>query len=172
MRKLSNKDVEDIYMSTKPQKDLAEKYNVSITTISTILSGKLHKNETWKLKQPKRKKYHKKLSLSDEQARSIYLSEDTTKNIAEQYGICRMTVSRIKNREYYQHVTKDLPDMKKHYRLHRIDVIDIYLDERPSIEIAWEYNISVTTVRNIKNGVTHKKVIKELQEEEREMLTL
>ncbi|WWT40459.1 hypothetical protein [Staphylococcus phage PT94] len=165
MRKLTTTDIQEIYVSAQTQKELANKYNVSIPLISNIMNGKLYRRYTSALKRPQRKKYNRELQFTQEQIIEIYTSSEAINNIAKEYNVVRETISRIKNDVNYTEITKELSNPKTNKRIDRLDVIDIYLDDRSVKEIAEEYGVSLSTVYNIKNKTCHKTITNELDED-------
>lgn len=80
MNKLKPKDIKEIYTSIDSQKNLAQKYDVSICMISKIFNGHIHKQHTAKLEKPDRKHYMMEGYLSNEEVKDIYMSNDSVKN--------------------------------------------------------------------------------------------
>ncbi|WWT40160.1 hypothetical protein [Staphylococcus phage PT1-1] len=165
MRKLTTKDIQEIYVSTNTQKELANKYNVSIPLISNIMNGKLYRRYTSALKRPQRKRYNREPWFTQEQVINIYTSSEPINSIAKKYNVARETISRIKNDVHYTEITKELTNPKANKRIVRLDVIDIYLDDRSAKEIAEEYGVSLSTIYNIKNKTCHKAITNELDED-------
>lgn len=163
MNKLSPKDIQSIYTSTKSQKYLAKRYNISICMVSKILSGKVHKKYTSRLNKPNRKVYMREPYLSNEQVKDIYLSKDSIKSLSERYNVNTITIYRIKHDINYTDVTRNLSNENKKYkRIDKLDVIDIYLDERSVKEISNEYGIKPENISNIKNKKTYRNITREL----------
>lgn len=163
MNKLSPKEIKMIYTSTKSQKYLAKRYNISICLVSKILSGKVHKKYTARLTKPDRKVYMREPYLSDNQVKDIYLSKDSVKSLSEKYNVNTVTIYRIKHDINYTDVTKNLSNENKKYkRIDKLDVIDIYLDERSVKEISNEYGISPKNVSNIRNKKTYRDITEQL----------
>ncbi|QDF14359.1 hypothetical protein [Staphylococcus phage PMBT8] len=165
MRKLTTTDIQEIYVSTQTQKELASQYNVSIPLISNIMNGKIYRRYTSTLKKPQRKKYNREPRFTQEQIINIYTSLEPINTIAKRYSVARETISRIKNDVHYTEFTKELSNPKIHKRIDRLDVIDIYLDDRSAKEIAQEYRTSISTVYNIKNKKCHRNITDELDKD-------
>ena len=163
MNKLAPSDVKEIYTSTNSQKNLSNKYGVSICMISKILNGHIHKQYTAKLKKPNRKHYMMEGYLSNEEVKDIYMSNGSVKSLAEKYNVNTVTIYRIQHDINYTDVTKDLDrDHEKYKRIDRLDIIDIYLDERSVKEISKEYGIKPENISNIKNKKTYRNITREL----------
>ena len=63
----------------------------------------------------------------------------------------------------YTDVTKGLDRTQEKYkRIDKLDIIDIYLDERSVKEISKEYGIKPENISNIKNKKTYRNITKEL----------
>lgn len=163
MNKLAPNDIKEIYTSTDSQKNLSKKYGVSICMISKILNGHIHKQHTAKLEKPVRKSYMLEGYLSDETVKDIYTSNDSVKSLAEKYNVNTVTIYRIQHDINYTDVTKDLDRAHKKYkRIDKLDIVDIYLDERSVKEIAKEYGIKPENISNIKNKKTYRNITREL----------
>lgn len=163
MNKLKPKDIKEIYTSTDSQKNLSKRYGVSICMISKILNGHIHKQHTAKLEKPIRKNYMAEGYSSDEVVKDIYMSNDSVKSLAEKYSVNTVTIYRIQHDINYTDITKDLDrDYEKYKRIDRLDIIDIYLDERSVKEISKEYGIKPENISNIKNKKTYRNITREL----------
>lgn len=163
MNKLKPKDIKEIYTSTDSQKNLSKKYGVSICMISKILNGHIHKQHTAKLEKPDRKHYMMEGYLSNEEVKDIYMSNDSVKNLAEKYNVNTVTIYRIQHDINYTDVTKDLErGHEKYKRIDKLDIVDIYLDERSVKEISKEYGIKPENISNIKNKKTYRNITREL----------
>lgn len=166
MNKLAPSDVKEIYTSTDSQKNLSKKYGVSICIISKILNGHIHKRHTAKLEKPNRKHYMMEGYLSNEQVKDIYMSKDSVKNLAKKYNVNTVTIYRVQHDINYTDVTKDLErGHEKYKRIDKLDIVDIYLDERSVKEISKEYGISPMNVSNIRNKKTYRNITRELDME-------
>ena len=166
MNKLTQEEVKQIYINTKTQKELAEQYNVSIPTISDIMNRKSHIKVTGGLKKPTRNKYNYEPKIPKQTVINIFKCNESVNNIAKKYNVNRTTVWRIKKGLHYSDVTSHLENKNDKYRrVDRLDVIDIYLDEREVSEISKEYNISNQTVWNIKSKRTYKEITDEIDED-------
>lgn len=163
MNKLAPSDIKEIYTSTDSQKNLAKKYGVSICMISKILNGHIHKQHTAKLEKPTRKSYMTEGYLSNKVVKDIYMSKDSVKSLAEKYNVNTVTIYRIQHDINYTDVTKGLDRTQEKYkRIDKLDIIDIYLDERSVKEISKEYGINPENISNIKNKKTYRNITKEL----------
>lgn len=163
MNKLAPNDIKEIYTSTDSQKNLSKKYSVSICMISKILNGHIHKQHTAKLEKPNRKHYMMEGYLSNEEVKDIYMSNDSVKSLAEKYNVNTVTIYRIQHNINYTDVTKGLDRTHEKYkRIDRLDIIDIYLDERSVKEISKEYGIKPENISNIKNKKTYRNITREL----------
>lgn len=99
----------ELYNSGYNQNNISELYNVSIATISSILSGKRWSGVTGiNLKTDKRKGEFSKSSVLTEKQVSKIKEElrngEKVCNLAKKYNVGNMTISRIKNKKCWTHV--------------------------------------------------------------------
>ncbi len=95
--------------------------------------------------------------LTTTQVRVIYLDSRRHHEIAKEYGVSRTTVTAIKSGGTHKHIACQLGSPGKNRKGKKImpeDAINIFHDTRKHHEIARDYNVSRTTVTEIKTGRT------------------
>ena len=110
-RKALNKDEAiEIYLSGLPYKDLAKKYNVSVSNISVIKLGKSFADVTQDLPKPKKniKITGNYFYLGEDKVIEIFKAEGSYPEISLKYGTTPSTVCVIKNRKRWANITKNL----------------------------------------------------------------
>ena len=90
--------------------------------------------------------------------RLIYSTEETYSYFKENFGVSPVVVKNIKSKISYKDITKDLGTAKsvKKYNLTNKDTIDIFYSDLTLKELSKLYNVSIETVRNIKNATSRK----------------
>lgn len=105
------------------------------------------------------KEEHYLAKLTKEQALEIYRSTDKQMDLAKRFGVSQTTVSIIKNGDAWGWLTKDeeRPNVlnqgsrKSNAKLNEEKVKAILNDYSTMREIADKYDVSLTTIYNIKN---------------------
>lgn len=94
-RKLTDEEVLSIFKGSGNHEELADKYNVSRSTVSHIKSGKTWGDVTGKT-------YKKTKFMDKETVLEVYHSEGTYREIASKFNVSCSTVSDIKNRKKFK----------------------------------------------------------------------
>ena len=105
------------------------------------------------------KEEHYLAKLTKEQALEIYRSTDKQMDLAKRFGVSQTTVSIIKKGEVWGWLTdgEERPEVfnegsrKSNAKLNEEKVKAILNDDSKMKEIAEKYNVSLTTIYNIKN---------------------
>jgi len=98
--KLKEEDVLKIFDSKEVGATLAVKFNISISTIRAIKTGRIWKHLTNKEFQPKK--------LDEKIVIEIFSSSQERKTLSSIYNISRSVVDRIKNKQMYKKILKNL----------------------------------------------------------------
>ena len=159
LRKLNKKQHREIYLSKKPARIFAEKYNVHLRTISNIRRGLIYKQwaneiDNTGIGSPVRNRTR----LNKQQHREVYLSEESDKILAEKYNICSGTIYNIRREKNYKSWAKEIEATPRKIRskLNKQQHREIYLSEESHKILAEKYNISLRTIYDIKKKTTHK----------------
>lgn len=109
---LKEKDVLSIYKSNETHMVLAEKFGVSVTTIHRVKTKKFYKDFLSKYKPPKREREGKfwRAKLTEKQVIAIFYDTRCQEIIAKDYPVERKTISNIKNKKHYKHITENLEE--------------------------------------------------------------
>ena len=100
--------------------------------------------------------------LKEDQVLQIFSDERPYKEIAKEFSITHEQVSRIKHKKNWKHLTKDLECVIRRKTLSADVVLKVFSDVRSLDEIAKDFNISRTTVSNIKNKKYHSETTQDL----------
>jgi len=109
---------------------------------------------------------HNMCKISERDAKDIFLQEGKHKDIADQYGIARPTVTAIKTGRLWRHATKHLGGCIRPPRnkITAKEAQEIFCKNGTHSEIAKEYGISRTSVSLIKAGKNWRQATKNLRE--------
>jgi len=107
--------------------------------------------------------------LTIEQVKTIYFSDNSQTNLAKEYKVTRRVIYDIINKNTWKSITKDFPviNRTKHYgrlfgdknvnnKLDEKNILEIYLSKEKSKFLAEKYNISISTINDIRNRRTWK----------------
>lgn len=100
--------------------------------------------------------------LIEDQVLQIFSDERPYKEIAKEFSITREQVSSIKHKKDWKHLTKDLECVIRRKTLSASLVLKVFSDVRSLDEIAKDFDISRTTVSNIKKKKYHSKITQDL----------
>lgn len=95
--------------------------------------------------------------LTEDQVLQIFNDERIYKEIAKEFNITHEQVGSIKRKKDWKHLTKDLELVIRRKRLSADLVLKVFSDVRSPDVIAKDFDISATTVLNIKNKRYHIK---------------
>ncbi|MCK9529397.1 MAG: hypothetical protein M0R77_02340 [Gammaproteobacteria bacterium] len=157
-QKLTKKDVIDIFKSSSTSKDIAKKFDVSITTVNDIKSRKNYKNFTNGIGIPGQPAHTKKRILTPEIIEQIYYFSGTAQEIKNKFG-CSIKVARnIKFGNTYQAITATLgvAGEIRIYGLTWEDICDIRSSDETISNLAKYYNVTTETIRNIQSKKTRR----------------
>lgn len=99
----SYSDIYEIYTANNTNKQLSKQYGCSESTIRSIRNGNSYGSITTDFKKGENLN-----RLTEQQVRSIYLSNGTYKSISEYFNISISTVSSIKNGKNYTKITEKI----------------------------------------------------------------
>lgn len=151
--------------------DLAIKYSVSGSTIRNTLYKFNAKREKKSLKN-KNKEPNDSKQITEEQVKQIVellLQNKTNKEIQKITNISYNTILNIRNKKSYSNLTKniEIPKIKdEQLKLEEdqaTEIIELLLKGQPIRSIAKQYNVSPTTIRNIKIKKTWTHLTKNIQ---------
>lgn len=157
MAKLSESDVIEIYHSSKHTKELSKQYNISGTQITDIKRKASYKLVTQTITElPGVHPSIRRIPLSDETIRQIYLDEGDPAYFKKTYRIGITVVRNIKNKRTYKKATKGLnkPGQIALYGLLPHDVFAIKNSAKSNKELAKIYNTCTETIYNIRGNRT------------------
>ncbi len=97
---LKNSDAIDIFNSPLTTKQLAKQYEISVSAVNGIKTGK-----TWSKITGKNYKKVYRSYLKEYEVLGILNNKSTYKRIASKYGVLERTVSGIKRGDYYSRIT-------------------------------------------------------------------
>lgn len=159
MSKLSESDVIEIYRSCDHTKDLMKKYGISGSQILSVKRKKSYKSILNTINElPGVHPSIKRIPLSDDLIRQIYLDTGTPKFFKEKYHLGINAIRHIKEKHTYKDATKELkrPGQIAIYGLFPHDVFAIKNSKRSVTELAKSYDVTVGTIQNIqKNRTRH-----------------
>lgn len=108
--KLTEKEVLSIYADPRNTKEIADQYALSQTTILKIKNGSVWTSVT---NAPRtagthcgERKYNSKLTADEVVA--IYRSSESSRILRGKYGVSATTIQKIRRKEAWDHVTRDL----------------------------------------------------------------
>ena len=160
--KLTEGEVEKIFLSYKTHSELAKEHNVSVSNISSIRFGK-----TWTEVTKNLDNSNQLLYLSDgirtltiKEIKNIYVEHGYYKDIAKRYNTSSEIVRKIKNDELCSIITKDLTPFKR--GLNKQEVQYIYTANKTYEELSKEFGKDRGYIEDIKNGNMYRDITKEL----------
>lgn len=150
LAKLTEEEVIEIRNSDLTQKELAEKYNVTIPTIKNVLTGK-----TWKHLPGARKSIKPHLrnaKLTENDVLAIRKSSLKQLPLAKIYGVTVVTISNIVQGTTWSHVG----GVKKNKirKLTKKDVVVIRASKLSQGKLSKKYHVSLSTIWKALHGVT------------------
>lgn len=157
MAKLSESEVIEIYYSKKHTKELSKQYNISGTQIIDIKRKASYKFVTKHIiVLPGVHPSIKRIPLSDETIRQVYLDKGTPKYFKRKYRLGILAVRNIKSKKTYKKITNDLrkPGQIASYGLFPHDVFAIKNSKKTPSELAKIYNVTAGTIHNIQENRT------------------
>jgi hypothetical protein len=157
-QKLTKNDVIDIFKSDLASKDIANRFDISITTVNDIKSRKNYKSFTVGIGQPGQPKNTKKRILTSDVVEQIYYFSGSAQEIKNKFG-CSIKVARnIKFGRTYQAITANLgvAGEIRIYSLTWEDICDIRSSDDAVPNLAKHYKVTAETIRNIQAGKTRK----------------
>lgn len=164
--KLLKHEVVEIYESKESSYELAKKYDINISTVNLIRSGKtwshITKDKT-KGDQPLNNFRNNKFSMKE--VRDIYEQDGKNKDIANMYNVPESTIKSIRNGNSYKNITRNLKKGKNTNRLTKEEVEYIYLTNDNIEQIRNKVKVSKSTISQIKNNKSYKDIIKYLKKE-------
>ncbi|WRW34630.1 HNH endonuclease [Staphylococcus phage CF5] len=102
--------------------------------------------------------------LTDKEVREIYCSNKSYKELEKQYNISSQAIRKIKNNDYWTHVTKNLvKGVCKTNRLTEKQICEIYEMKGKQKDIAKIYEVHPDTVSYIKRDLRHREITKNLK---------
>ena len=156
-RKLNKEQHREIYLSKKPAKIFVENYNICLKTVSHIRQGRIYKD--W-LKEINEEgiKSPGKTRLNKQQHREIYLSEESTKVLAEKYNVCKRCIYGIRTELSHKSWAKEIEatPRKAKAKLNKQQHREIFLSEESDKILAEKYNVCLKAIYYIKTKTTHK----------------
>lgn len=158
MAKLSESEVIEIYHSIKHTKELSRLYNISATQIIDVKRKASYKSVTAHIVDlPGVHPTIRRIPLSDETIRQIYLDEGEPAYFKETYRIGINVVKNIKSKNTYKKATKNLrkPGQITSYGLFPHDVFAIKNSKKSPDKLAKIYDVTTGTIYNIQNNRTH-----------------
>ena len=159
MAKLSETEVLEIYHSTKRTSDLGKQYNISVSQISNIKRKASYKSVVKHITDlPGTHPSIRRIPLSDETIRQIFLDEGDTAYFKEQYRVGISVVRNIKTKKTYKRATKGLnrPGQIALYGLLPHEVFAIKNSTKTPKALGVIYNTSLETIYNIQNNRTRQ----------------
>lgn len=159
MSKLTAADVLDIYYSTERTDSLTEKYNVSASQILSVKKKKSYKSVLANVTDlPGVHPSIRRIPLSDETVRQIFLDEGGPTYFKEKYRIGIVVVRNIKTKKTYKSATKGLkkPGQIAYYGLFPHDVFAIKNSKKSEKQLAKIYDVTIETIYNIRNNRTRR----------------
>lgn len=102
--------------------------------------------------------------LTNKEVKEIYCSNNSYKELEKQYNISYQAIRKIKNDDYWTHVTKNLnKGISETGRLTKRQICEIYEMKGKQKDIAKTYGVHPDTISYIKRGLRHKGVTKNLK---------
>ena len=157
MSKLIESEVIEIYYSKSHTKELSKQYNISGTQITDIKRKASYKLVTKHITVfPGVHPSIKRIPLSDETIRQIYLDEGTPNHFKRKYRLGILAVKNIKNKKTYKKITNNLrkPGQIASYGLFPHDVFAIKNSKKSREQLAKIYNVHIHTIYNIQENRT------------------
>ncbi len=156
--KLTNKDVLTIYNSEDTIASLSKQYQVGNAEIRKIKHRKSWLSVTASINDgpgfhyKNRFEFFTELELRSE-IESIFLDGRPVHLLAEEYALGYEKIKKIKNRELYNEITKQLtlPELYR-YSLTNSERDEIKNSKLSFADLSAKYNICFGTIRNIKNS--------------------
>lgn len=157
--KLTAEQVIEIYHSTEKTADVAKKYNVGCGQVTSIKRKMSYKKPLAEITEPPG--VHpscRRVPLSKETIIAIFLDTATPTEFKQKYNVGVSVVRRIKNRQTYRSVTKNLqgPGQIIIHKLSPEDVFTIRNSKEKTEPLAKKYGVHKETIRNIKSARTRR----------------
>lgn len=152
--------VKEIYTSEGMYKDIAKRFNTSVNTISKIKNDEICKVFTADLTPHKNKAL-----INSEDAKKIYTSNETFKELADKYNVSTNYIENIKNGHSFKEFTRGLDkgDSTRRRKITHDEIIYIYTSRKSVLELSKEMDIKKSTVNAIKTQQNHKKITENLK---------
>lgn len=154
--KLTEKEVIAIRINKElTNKELAEQYSVSLSTIKCIKNAETWKhldgdidNTTHTVKGEK----HPDAKLTEKAVLEIRKSNVSKSELARKYGISRSTVCDIQTGRSWKHVGGNLREFANQQKLTDEDVVDIRRSALSDKVLAEKYGVDLSHINRIKNN--------------------
>lgn len=156
--KLTDREIEDIFLSEDRTDLLAERFGVSNSTINSIKRQNSHREITLNLGEPGFPKNSKRKPLTPSMVKSIFEFRGSASQIKEKFGVSIEVARNIKYGNTYYHITCDLGDAGE-IIIHGLDwddVCEIRSSDQPAAVLADHFDLTVQTIYNIRNERTRK----------------
>lgn len=157
MSKITKDQVLEIYYSCDSTKDLSERFSISSPQILGIKRKRYHKNILKDIQEPPGFNHNaRRKPLTDETVKEIFIFSGTIKQFKEKFDISITAVRNIKNRITYENITKNMENPGE-IIIHKFtwdQVREIYISKESAKILAERYNVSTTTIYDIRNGKT------------------
>lgn len=155
--KLTELEVIEIYYSTEHTKELSKQYNISQPQILSIKKKKSYKLILQDITGlPGAHPSIRRIPLSDQTVRQIYLDEGPPAHFKEKYRVSITVARNIKNKKTYKSATVGLnrPGQIALYGLLPHEVFAIRNSRKSVKELANSYSTCLETIYNIKRSKT------------------
>ncbi len=159
--KLNEEQVVEIISSNKPYLILAQKFNVSVTTIYGIKNNKVWthiKGERIKRKEVYKGTNNTNHKLTEKNVKEIRKSILTYKKLAEKYNVATVTIQRIKYNTSWNHLEGEIVppprgqgERNGHAKLTDNQIYEIRASNNSNNILAKQYNVSQGTIQSIKS---------------------
>lgn len=153
---LSDKQVEDIFLSEDKTADIAARHGISTNSVRAIKRRETHQDVTRLFPQPGRHMSTNRPILDDATVRAIYEFTGNPQELKAKFGISKRVAMNIKFRITYSGHSgiTGLPGEIKLYKLTWDDVCTIRASSLSSAVLAELFGVSKSTINNIRSGRT------------------
>lgn len=158
-QKLDKNQVMGVYLSESKTSDIADLYNISVTTVNDIKGKRVYTEFLEEFDCPPGRYPHTNRQIFDsDTVRDIFYFSGTAQEIKEKFGCTARVARNIKFGKTYQDITEKLDGAGeiKIYGLTWDEICDIRASDIQVPSLARRYKVSPETIRNIKANRTRK----------------